>query len=232
MQEKPVPSTTPRPRRGELDRDRIVDAALAIGDEEGLEAVTFRRLASALGVSPMALYRHLRSKDELLDALADRALEPLDPPPARRGWAERLEAQLRAHHDILIRHPAAVAVLTTRAPTTPNTLRASEALIGILRGAGFDLPGALSLASELASRNIQLTRLEAIAAAQSGEQRAAAARRLAGLVAGLSHEEFPNLTEATPLLAAPVDPAERYEAGLALLMAGVREQRKSHARRA
>jgi AcrR family transcriptional regulator len=220
-------SSNQRSRRGQLDRDRIVDAALALGDKEGLEAVTFRRLATELGVSPMALYRHLRSKDELLDAIADRALEAVGAAPAKGRWADRLGAQLRAHRAVLIQHPAALDVLTTRTPITPNTLRASEALIAILRSAGFELADALPLASELASRNIHLARLEAAAAAQSSEERAIAARRVAGLVAGLPPDEFPNLTEAAPLLATPHEPAEQYHAGLALLVAGVQERRRS-----
>ena len=219
--------TNERARRGGLDRDRIVDTALGLGDAEGLDAVTFRRLAAELGVSAMALYRHVRSKDELLDAIADRALEPLGPPLAKGGWAVRLESELRAHHDMLIRHPAAVAILTTRTPATSNTLRASEALVATLRSAGFELADALPLAGELAGRNIHLTRLEAAAAAQSAEERAAAARRIAAVVAGLPPDEFPNLTEAAPLLATPHDPAAQYDAGLALLLAGVRERRRS-----
>jgi AcrR family transcriptional regulator len=215
--------SAPRERspRSALDRDRIVEAALAVGDAEGLDAVTFRRVAGDLGVSAMSLYRHVASKEDLLEAMADRALAPAVIPEEGDSWTASLEAVLRAYRELLAPHPAAVLVLTLRPTITTHTLRASEALLGILRRAGFPPAQAAGLASEIASRTVQLVRLELAAAAQTSDQRVAASRWIAALIAAQPPDEFPYVREATPHLTAAGAPSSIYETGLELLLAGV-----------
>src|SRR5215470_14881812 len=100
---------TDRPR---LSRATVVERGLAIGDEDGLEAVTIRRLAAELGVTPMALYWHFRTKDELLAALADRMWAEIDiqvDPDA--PWFAQLRGLLESLVQVLRLHPSASTLL-------------------------------------------------------------------------------------------------------------------------
>jgi TetR/AcrR family transcriptional regulator, tetracycline repressor protein len=120
-----------------LTTERVVDAALRVADEGGMEAVSLRRLARELGVTPMAIYRHVRDKSQLLDLMADRLLEQLEVAPADvptwQGRLRRLASSLLA---VLQAHPAAPFLLS-RPFNSPAALRVSEALLGILDQAGF-----------------------------------------------------------------------------------------------
>jgi AcrR family transcriptional regulator len=130
----------PRPR---LDLDRVVEGALGLLDDEGLDRVTTRRLAARLGVQSPALYWYIRDKGELLDLLgeaicagADEAVCALAD-EAGLDWRERLEAALRLHREFLVRHRDAPRLLAARPPTGPNRLRLWDALLGFLLDAGF-----------------------------------------------------------------------------------------------
>ena len=87
------PKTASRPS---LSRDVVADRALEIADAEGLDAVTIRRLATELGVTPMALYWHFRTKEDLLAGLADRVLDGLEVPPRSTDWTADIGAAMRA----------------------------------------------------------------------------------------------------------------------------------------
>ena len=81
-----------------LDRDSVLGAGLALADEAGLAAVTLRGLADRLGVTPMALYRHVAGKDDLLDGMADLLYAELDVPEPTGDWWEELAALARSSH--------------------------------------------------------------------------------------------------------------------------------------
>jgi AcrR family transcriptional regulator len=74
------------PRRARLNRDRVLRAAVALADEAGIEALSMRKLAEELGVVPMALYKHVASKEELLDGMVDIVVGEIDPPAAGTDW--------------------------------------------------------------------------------------------------------------------------------------------------
>ena len=96
-----------------LSRDKVLAAALAIADAEGLDALTFRRLASDLGVTPMALYRYVDDKEALLDALGDLVLSELPEPPTG-DWHKQLRAMARAFRAVLVAHAAIVPIFQSR----------------------------------------------------------------------------------------------------------------------
>lgn len=126
-----------RPRADGLSVERIVDAALALVDAEGLDALTVRRLADDLGTGSASLYRHVASRDELLVLLVDHVLGEVDLPAADladRAQVEHLAGELRR---VLMAHANLVPALTAAPLLGPNALRGSElALAGLLR-AGF-----------------------------------------------------------------------------------------------
>jgi len=115
-----------------------VDTALAIADQDGIDAVTFRRLAETLSVTPMALYHHIRDKDHLLDLMASRLLGDLDvgPPDDDTPWQKSLRAIGQRFLALVEAHPAAPFLLSR--PFDPAAARdVGAALLTILGQAGF-----------------------------------------------------------------------------------------------
>ena len=126
--------------RSTLTRDRVVDAAVAVADEHGADAVTVRRVADAVGASPMALYHHVDGKDALVDAMVDRVYAELAAPRDDLPWAEALRARCHDLHRVLLAHPWAVPLLDNRSSPGPATLGHLDALLGVLYGAGLPAP--------------------------------------------------------------------------------------------
>jgi TetR/AcrR family tetracycline transcriptional repressor len=144
-----VPVSKPVKRRI-LTTDLVVNRAMEVADAEGLQAITLRRLAIELGVTPMAVYRHVRDKSHLFDLMADRLLDELDQgtrPAAGSGaepWSERLRALLNSYQSVLAAHPA-TPQLVTRPFVSTAGLRVSESLLDILASAGFSPDEAVQL---------------------------------------------------------------------------------------
>lgn len=125
-----------RAARPPLDRDQIVSAALGIVDDEGIEALSLRRLAQALRVTPMSIYWHVRDKAELLELVGLAVLAEIEIPPARGGWREQVRDLHQAMLIGLLRHPNALDVLIGRARYGAAGVTMFERLLSILLGAG------------------------------------------------------------------------------------------------
>ncbi|MFI0424525.1 TetR/AcrR family transcriptional regulator [Spongiactinospora sp. 9N601] len=123
----------PGPRPG-LTLERIVTAAIDIADREGLTAVSLARVASALGVATTSLYRHVRSKDDLVVVMRDAAAAPLHelPPPGTGRWRESLADIAWQIYDLYRRHPWVLHVPTSGPPSTPNDLLWGERMLSAL----------------------------------------------------------------------------------------------------
>ncbi len=143
-------SAEPGTERRVLTRQRVLVAALAIIDDEGVDALSMRRLGRALGRDPMRLYRFAESKDELLDGVVELVLQELEVPvgpPAE--WEQALRTTARAYRHLALAHPNVVPLMVTRPLATPlalrppGTLRPLEALLELLISAGFTPGGAL-----------------------------------------------------------------------------------------
>ncbi|MEU8195988.1 TetR/AcrR family transcriptional regulator C-terminal domain-containing protein [Microbispora amethystogenes] len=136
-----------RPEPGErrsvrLSRQAVTAAAVALADAEGLEAVSLRRVAAALGTGPMRLYGYLDSKDDLLDLMMDAVCGEIPPPPPG-DWREELRAIARDTQRTARRHPWYVTLLGTRQPYGPNGLAYSERLFAAVARLG--LPARLTV---------------------------------------------------------------------------------------
>lgn len=125
--------TSARPR---LDRPRILDAAQAIAEDEGVAAVTMRRIGTALGSDPTAVYRHFASKDELLRALADRLFGTLPDADPALGWRETMKAELRHALNRYRHHPDLALLLATQPDDTPSLQAIADRMLGLLRARG------------------------------------------------------------------------------------------------
>jgi AcrR family transcriptional regulator len=127
-----------------LDLEAVLDAAIALADEGGLEAVSLRRLADRLGVTAMALYRYVPSKEALLDGMADRLYGELDLPGPDDGWWEGLAGLARSTRRLLLAHPWA-APLFARPLAGPSGHALDRAMHDAFLRAGFSAAEAREL---------------------------------------------------------------------------------------
>ncbi|HEX6580108.1 MAG TPA: TetR/AcrR family transcriptional regulator C-terminal domain-containing protein [Actinomycetota bacterium] len=125
--------------RAPLTRDRVLSTAVALADQDGIESLSMRKLAQALDVVPMALYRHVANKDELLNALVDVVVGEIDPPLEGTDWKTALRARILSARRALLRHPWASRLMESRTTPTPVVLGYLDSMIGMFRTGGFSL---------------------------------------------------------------------------------------------
>ncbi len=127
------------PPRDALSYDRVLQAALALVDAHGLEALSMRRLGTELGVEAMSLYRHVPSKDALLDAMVDAIVQSWidETPSTADDWRARLSAIMHRAHRALLERPWAVDLVTVRPRVGDARLRYAEAITTALLDGGF-----------------------------------------------------------------------------------------------
>ncbi|MGH2699123.1 MAG: TetR/AcrR family transcriptional regulator [Actinomycetota bacterium] len=134
----------PDAQRSSLSRDRIVECAITIADAEGIEAVSMRRIASELGATPMALYNHVASKDELMNGIAGQLLKEIDISALDMSdWTKAIKTGYTEFRRVLLRHPKLLPVLQRKTEMSPDALRPIELAVSILQGAGFSPDEAL-----------------------------------------------------------------------------------------
>jgi AcrR family transcriptional regulator len=135
----PSQDQLPRPA---LTRSRVVRTALRLVDEHGLPALTMRALATELRVSPMALYNHVRDKDELIDLMVDLVLGEVELCAIGGDWVVQMRALVCSYHQVLTAHPGLARVYSTLVRIGPHGLRTMERGLGLLLQAGFSAPEA------------------------------------------------------------------------------------------
>ncbi|MDA2815297.1 TetR/AcrR family transcriptional regulator C-terminal domain-containing protein [Nocardiopsis sp. RSe5-2] len=194
----------------------VAGRALEIADADGLAAVSMRRLARELGVTPMALYWHFGTKEALLDGMADRVLAEVGlPPDDGRPWRPRLEGLLRSFLDVLRRHPAAPDLLTGAGELSEHRLLIQEAALALLAEAGFSPEEAVQVVGHATGTLVSLARDQA---GRADEQRA---REVRARLLALPPERYPHTIEAAGPISACADPDTYYAYGIALLLAGI-----------
>jgi len=132
--------TAARPReRQPLTRERVLDTALRLADQGGLEALSMRKLGQALGVEAMALYYHFANKERVLDGIVDLVFGEIDVPAIGGDWKAAMRRRAISVRDALARHRWAIGLMESRTNPGPANLRHHDAVIGCLRAAGFDM---------------------------------------------------------------------------------------------
>jgi AcrR family transcriptional regulator len=125
--------------RTPLSRERVLRAAIDLADRDGIEALSMRKLGQELGVDAMAMYRHVRSKDDMLDGVVDAIVGDIDRPLADEDWKASLREQAMAARRVMLRHPWARRVLEERGTSGPAALAHIEAVLATLLDAGFSM---------------------------------------------------------------------------------------------
>ena len=125
--------------REPLTRERVLEAAVKLADQGGIESLSMRKLGQELGVEAMALYYHFASKDEVLDGSVDLVFSEIDLPASGADWKTAMRQRAVSVRDVLSRHRWAIGLMESRTNPGPANLRHHDAVIGSLRSAGFDM---------------------------------------------------------------------------------------------
>ena len=146
-----------RSRRVPLSRDRVLRAAVSLADEAGIESLSMRKLSQELGVVPMALYKHVSNKDELLDGMVDVVVAEIQPPVSGSDWKSDVRRRILSARRALLRHPWASRVIESRTTPTPVVLAYMDSMIGMFRTGGFSVDLTHHVMHALGSRMLGFT---------------------------------------------------------------------------
>jgi AcrR family transcriptional regulator len=200
---------------------------MVILETEGLDGLTMRRVAAALGTGPASLYAHIADKDDLVSILVDRAAAEVELPEADPSrWEEQLKTWCRGMRDALVRHRNLARATMGMIPTGPNALRVVDWLIGLLRGAG--LPDqTIAYACDLLPLYVGAVAFEEglMDAGLAGEEVQDYVAEIRDYFTNLPADRYPNVVALVgPLMRNEGD--ERFEFGLDVLVAGIAAQAK------
>jgi AcrR family transcriptional regulator len=125
--------------REPLSRDRILRTAVALADEGCVDSISMRRIAQELAVVPMALYKHVANKDELLDGMIDVVVGEIDPPIQGADWKTTMRERILSARRALLHHPWASRVIESRGEPTPIVIGYMDSMMGVFLAGGFSI---------------------------------------------------------------------------------------------
>lgn len=219
----PPPWAEPRKRRPRavrppLDRARIVATGLRVVDEAGAEALTVRRLADALGVSPMSIYWHVADKAELLRLIGEAVLDEVEIPPARGDWRGQLRDIHRSLLGTVLQHPNTVDIVIGRARFGAAGLTMFERILSILLRAGFSPEAAFD-----AYQSLYLFTLGFSAVSGRSADFREGQRQGVLYMRSLPEGRFPSIRTVAPVIGGR-SPEEQLEIGLDVVIEGIAAQ--------
>jgi AcrR family transcriptional regulator len=205
--------------RDPLTRERVIEAAMRVMDEEGLEAVSMRRVAREVGVEAMSLYHHVEDKEDLLDGICEHVMAQFDFPEPVEDWAENCRRGARAWRRLLQAHPAVMRLFAEqRGPIrSVESVRPMEFALRILRSCGLTDRDTAQAFHAFGGyiQGFVMMELGSIAGGSDEEHQKAHAELAATLP-----DEFAALQACSPYFA-ECDPDEQFEFGLDLLIRGL-----------
>lgn len=214
-----------------LDVDRVVGTAVDLADRDGLSGATLPKIAAALGVTPMSLYRHVGSKDELIDLMADAGFGPPPGSLAAGSWRSALRAWAVAQLAVHRRRPWLIQLPISGPPSGPHSIAWMDAGMRALRGTALDWPSKLGVITVVSgyvrqafATALQLEQARGAANLDEAQALRDYGRDLAGLV---DPQRFPDAAElfASGLFdsfeTVGADPDEDFHFGLDVVLDGV-----------
>ncbi len=213
--------------RKPLSSARVLQAAVALADDAGLEAFSMRGLAQELGVVPMALYKHVANKEELLDGMVNIVFSEIELPSGNLDWRTAMRRRAISTREALQRHSWAIGMMESRHPG-PANLRNHNAVMGCLRKAGFPFEMAVHAYSVQDAYIYGFALQERDLAFETPDSAGKAAQRRAETIGAL--ESYPYLVEiATKLPESGYDSAVEFAWGLDLILDGLDQLRHTGA---
>jgi AcrR family transcriptional regulator len=215
-----VRPATAREPRTPLSRERVLRAAVALADRSGIEALTMRRLAQELGVEAMSLYNHIANKDDILDGIIDLVFDEIELPTGEAGWKPAMRQRAISARQALHRHPWATGLMESRRTPGPANIGHHDAVLGILRNAGFPIELAAHAYSLLDSYIYGFALQEASLPFQTPQETAEVAQEI---MAAFPADAYPHLAEiATEHALRPgYDYGDEFLYGLDLILDGL-----------
>ncbi len=205
--------------RKPLSSARVLQAAVALADEAGLEAFSMRGLAQELGVVPMALYKHVANRDELLDGMVDIVFSEIELPSGELDWRSAMRGRAISTREALKRHSWAIGMMESRHPG-PANLRSHNAVMGCLRKAGFSFKMAIHAYSVQDAYIYGFALQERDTGFETPDSAGEAAQRRAETIGAV--ENYPYLVEiARKLPESGYDNAVEFAWGLDLILDGL-----------
>jgi AcrR family transcriptional regulator len=203
-----------------LSRQRVLDAAVALADRDGVGALSMRKLAQELGVEAMSLYHHVAGKDAILDGIVDVVFAEIELPSGEGGWKAAMRRRAVSAREALRRHPWATALMESRSTPGPANLRHHDAVLGVLRNAGFSVELAAHAYSLLDAYIYGFALQESSLPFDTPEETAAVA---ASMMDGFPADAFPYLTEIAVehVMRPGYDYGNEYQFGLELILDGL-----------
>ena len=212
-----------------LTRERVLQAAVALADREGIASVSMRKVAAELGVEAMSLYNHVANKEDLLDGMVDLVVGEIDAPAEGVDWKAAMRGRILSAREALLRHPWASAVMASRVNMTGTVMRYMESTMALLRQGGFSVDLTHHAIHVLGSRIFGFAQelyddSEALAASPDIamlEQMAADFPTLTELASQISHEG--------PTVGIGCDSQLEFEFGLDIMLDGLERLRLAQA---
>jgi AcrR family transcriptional regulator len=217
-----------KPARGQLSRERVLEAAVALADRTGVESLSMRKLGEAVGVEAMSLYNHVASKEDLLDGMIDVVFAEIELPSGGLDWRTAMRRRAVSARAALSRHRWAIGLMESRASPGPATLRQHDAVLGCLRAAGFSMSLTAHAFSAIDSYVYGFALQEKGLALETPEQTAELAE---AILARFPVDAYPHLAAFTAehVLQPGYDYGAEFEFGLDLILDGLERARAAQA---
>jgi AcrR family transcriptional regulator len=214
-----MPDGSDRPR---LTKAAVTGRALELADQSGLDTLTIRKLAADLGVTPMALYWHFRSKEDLLGGIADRIWSEIDSEVDwSLPWQDQIRALFTSLLSVLRAHPAAPELIMRGEKSGDASADATEAALEILRRAGFSPADASGIARYALWVALTLVMSEPGIEYSDPVERAEEMRKRRIAFASHPVDKYPRMVECAVPMTACDDPEEHYKLGVDIFVGGV-----------
>lgn len=206
--------------RPPLSPDRIITAAVAVADRDGLAGVSMRSVGRELRVEAMSLYHHIADKDALLDGLADRIVATIELPSADLPWRRAMADRAASARSVLSAHPWALGLIESRRSPGPALFRHHDAVLGNLRTNGFDVALAAHAFSAIDAYVYGFVLTETTLPIGPDEDIGAFVEQLGDL---LDPERYPHLFEQLQeqVMAQGYDYGDEFDDGLELILDGL-----------
>ena len=217
------PEIRPEPRVP-LSRERVLQTAIRLADENGFESLSMRKLGEELGVQAMSLYNHVAGKDDLRDGMVDIVMEEIEAPPEDLEWKPALRQSAISAYEALIRHPWACSLMLSSPRLIPARMNWMEGVLKTLREGGFSANLTHHAYHALDSHITGFTLWVVSFPFQTHEELVDMAE---GFMRQIPRDEFPYVIEHADQHLAPPDPDEpsEFEFGLDLILDGLERMR-------
>lgn len=206
--------------RQSLTRDRIIDAAMSLADQTGVDALTIRKLATALEAKPMTIYHYVANKEAIIDGMVDQVFGEIDLPPTNPNWKTAIRHRASSARAVLAKHPWAVPLMDSRSSPGPATLKHHNAVLGCLREGGLSVEMTAHAYAVIDAFIYGFAIQEASLPATTGEQMH---ELVETITTPFSEGEYPYLMELTTkhVMHPGYDFGKEFEFGLNLILDGL-----------